>query len=193
MSRSIPIPGPSSAAGRIATAGLILALAMFGWPHPAAAQAGTPGQEPACAKVDADLPAGLAGWADKVDVTSAAAAADLPKAMITPGRASRVALHATREVTYPVQPEKPGGSVAHGGLLAFSISQPGAYRIALSSGAWIDVIRDGQPQISTAHGRGPACSTIRKMVDFSLQPGRYLLQISANADAEIGVLVTRAP
>ena len=55
------------------------------------------------------------------------------------------------------------------------------------------MIKDGQPQISTAHGHGPACSTIRKMVDFSLQPGRYVLQISANAEAEISVLVTRAP
>jgi hypothetical protein len=174
-------------------AAFTLALTVFGMPLPATAQAEMSAQGPACATVDADLPAALASWPAKVDVVSAVAAADLSKAVIVIGQAARVSLHGTREVTYPVQPEKPGGSVAHGGLLAFSINQPGAYRVALSTGAWIDVIRDGQPQRSTAHGHGPACSTIRKMVNFNLQPGHYILQISANADAEISVLVTPAP
>ena len=193
MSPCISIPRRSSAGGLIGTIAFTLALTIVAMPLPAAAQSEMAAQGPACATTDTSLPPALAAWPTKVEMSSAASVADLPKAVVVTGQAARVSLHGTRDVAYPVQPEKPGGSVAHGGLLAFSIDQPGAYRVALSSGAWIDVIKDGQSQISTAHGHGPACSTIRKMVDFTLQPGRYVLQISANADAEISVLVTRAP
>ena len=102
-----------------------------------------------------------------------------------------VSLLPTPSVHYPLQPEKPGGSVSHGGLLGFTITEAGTYRIALGSAAWIDVVRGGKPVTSTAHGHGPACSTIRKMVDFPLMPGRYILQVSANAGAGLPVLVTR--
>jgi hypothetical protein len=146
-----------------------------------------------CAATDAALPPALASWTAKVDLVSAASAADLPQARIALGQAARVTLHGTRDVAYAVQPEKPGGSVAHGGLLTFTIAEAGSYRVGLSSGAWIDVLKDGQAQVSTAHGHGPACSTLRKMVDFNLRPGVYELQISANADPEIGVLVVKAP
>jgi hypothetical protein len=47
--------------------------------------------------------------------------------------------------------------------------------------------------MSTAHSRGPECSTLRKMVDFPLQPGRYVLQVSANADARLPILLARRP
>jgi hypothetical protein len=148
---------------------------------------------PVCAITDASLPSSFASWITKVDLVSATSAADLSRAPILPGLAVTVALHATREISYPTQPEKPGGSVAHGGLLALTIAQAGTYRIALSSGAWIDLIEDGKAQASTNHGHGPPCSTIRKVVDFSLKPGLYTLEVSANASPEIGVLVTKAP
>ena len=144
--------------------------------------------------MDTALPAEFASWPAKVAVVSAVSAGELSNAMIAPGRAASVTLHGTREVTFPVQPEKPGGSVAHAsGLLAFSIDQPGTYRIAISSGAWLDVIKDGQALISTSHWRGPACSTVRKMVEFALQPGPYALQISANPDPIIGPPSSRGP
>ena len=69
----------------------------------------------------------------------------------------------------------------------------GTYRVALSSGAWIDLVRDGEPVASTAHGHGPNCTGVRKMVDFPLTPGRYTLQLGANGEAEMRVLVARLP
>lgn len=90
---------------------------------------------------------------------------------------------------YVVPPEKPGKPATHGGLASFTVATPGTYRVALGAGAWVDVVRDGKAVASVAHGHGPACSTIRKMVDFRLTPGRYLLQIAGNADPVIPVMV----
>jgi hypothetical protein len=48
--------------------------------------------------------------------------------------------------------------------------------------------KDGAGVISSAHGHGPDCTGIRKMVDFALTPGRYTVQISANAAPQITVM-----
>ena len=40
--------------------------------------------------------------------------------------------------------------------------------MGLSAGAWIDVVKDGAQVASSAHGHGPACSTLRKQVAFEL-------------------------
>ena len=146
-----------------------------------------------CAATDQGLPPALAAWTSKAAPTAATAAPGLDAAKLIAGQAATVTLHPTREVSYVTQPEKPGGSVAHGGMLALNIAEAGTYQVSLNSGAWIDVLKDGVAQTSGAHGHGPACSTIRKMVDFSLPPGRYVIQISANADPKIAIMVSRHP
>lgn len=112
---------------------------------------------------------------------------------IAVGEAVRLSLLPTPQVRYPVRPEKPGGSVSFGGLLRLDVIEAGTYRVALASAAWIDLVRDGKALSSGAHGRGPECTGIRKMVDFQLTPGRYTLQIAANGEAETRVLVARLP
>lgn len=159
----------------------------------AGASASAQEARPACAQMDADLPPELAAWSQRTDVVSAAAAADLAKAELTPGRAVTAALHPTREVAYLAQPEKPGGSVAHGGLFRLRIGAAGTYRVVLGSGAWIDLLKDGQPVVSSAHAPGPACSTARKTVEFPLERGDYVLQVSANADPKLAILVIPRP
>ncbi|WP_287458654.1 homogentisate 1,2-dioxygenase [Sphingomonas sp.] len=168
----------------------IWAAAMMAMTAPAAS-AQTP---PACsAEAKPALPAALAGWATPAPLAAATDRDGVARATLVPGKAATVTLLPTPTVHYPLQPEKPGGSVSHGGLLAFPIARAGGYRVALGSAAWIDVVRDGKAVVSTAHGHGPACSTIRKMVDFSLEPGDYVLQISANATAELTVLIAPLP
>ena len=172
----------------LALAGVLLA--------PAAASAQMAPAAPAlaaCAAMDAELPAELAGWTAKTPLVASKIAADLPKASLTPGTAFLATLPSTPDVTYVVQPEKPGGSVSHGGLFDLTIASPGTYVIALGTGAWIDVLKDGAPQMSTTHGRGPACTTLRKMVTFDLQPGAYVVQISANGPAELPIMVAKRP
>ena len=147
----------------------------------------------ACAAVDTALPASLAAWTAKGELASAAAAADLPRAALAPGQAVKLALHPTAEVAYVTQPEKPGGSVSKGGMAQVEIKEAGTYRIALGAGAWLDVLKDGHPVTSVAHAPGVPCSTIRKMVDFPLEPGAYIIQVSANADPVLAILVARQP
>lgn len=133
----------------------------------------------------------LAPWASPEAIAAAGDAHRQPALAV--GQAARVTLLPTPQVHYPLRPEKPGGSVSYGGLIGVAVSQPGTYRVALSSGAWIDLVRDGKAVTSTAHGPGPACTGVRKMVDFPLTPGRYTLQIGANGEARMAVLVARLP
>lgn len=75
--------------------------------------------------------------------------------------------------------------------LTLEIAEAGTYGVALDQGAWIDVGRDGEALRSTAHGHGPACSTIRKIVDFALQPGRYTITLSRTQAVSVRLLVVR--
>jgi hypothetical protein len=143
--------------------------------------------------MDANLPPELSAWTQRSELVSAARSGDLGTAVLTPGQAVDARLHPTREVAYVTQPEKPGGSVAHGGFLRLRIAAPGTYRIVLSSGAWIDVLKTGKPVASSAHAPGPACSTARKTVEFPLVRGDYVLQVSANADPTLAILVLQRP
>ncbi|WP_232476227.1 homogentisate 1,2-dioxygenase [Flavisphingomonas formosensis] len=169
---------------------VILAALML----PAAAMAQeTPEARPDCSTARPAFPAALAGWSSPSPLAAAARSSDLGKATIVPGNAFTVALRSTGDVRYAIRPEKPGGSVSYGGMLRFTIAEAGTYRIALGSGAWVDVVRDGTSVQSTAHGHGPICTGIRKMVDFSLTPGRYILQIAANGAPSLALMLARLP
>lgn len=135
----------------------------------------------------------LAAWTSPVPLPAAGSAKQVRRSNLPVGQAATVTLRRTPEVRYPLRPEKPGGSVSYGGLIGIEVATAGTYRVALGSGAWIDLVRDGKAVVSIAHGHGPACSGIRKMVDFPLEPGRYTLQLAANGAPEIGVLVVRIP
>jgi hypothetical protein len=146
-----------------------------------------------CPATPATLPPELTGWAGRAPILAATDASGLAAATLMPGKGADVSLKPTPEVHYPLRPSHPGGSVSSGGLLAFEVATAGTYRVAIGSGAWIEVVRDGASLQSTAHGHGPACSGIGKMVDFPLTQGRYMLEIAGNGAPSIAVLVTRVP
>ncbi len=144
-----------------------------------------PSAKPACSANVA--PSGeLAPWTSPVAVKAGSETA--AAAALSIGRAANVTLLSTPDVHYALRPEKPGGSVSYGGLLALDVPQAGTYRIALSTAAWLDVVGKNGALRSTAHGHGPDCTGIRKMVDFVVAPGRYTVQISANGTPQITVL-----
>lgn len=147
---------------------------------------------PTCA-TPAELPAALAGWRNATPMQAAADAKGASRTALEPGKAVTLALRPTPAVAYPLRPAKPGGSVSYGGLASFTVKEAGTWRVALGSGAWVDVVKGGKAETSTAHGHGPDCSGIRKMVDYSLKPGRYTLQLAANGEENLTVLVTRLP
>lgn len=178
------------------TAAMVAAAVLASHPGAVSAQPMAQGMEhaaPDCAVVKVALPPELAGWSARVPATAAKDKAGLARAAFPIGRAVDAALTPTAELRYVLRPEKPGGSVSYGGLFGLSIVTAGTYRVALGAGAWIDMVKGGKAIASTGHGHGPDCSGIRKMVDFPLTPGRYVLQLAANGAQSLPVMVTRLP
>jgi hypothetical protein len=75
--------------------------------------------------------------------------------------------------------------------LLLVITEAGTYGVALDQNAWVDVARDGASLHSNGNGHGPACSSIRKIVDFQLLPGRYTLTLSRTQAPTVRLLVVR--
>lgn len=148
---------------------------------------------PVCAAMDTALPPGLADWNGKAPLATATGDTDIAKAAIRLGKGYEASLLNTPKVAFSVQPEKPGGSVAHAGLFAFTVETAGAYTVALSTPAWIDVLENGKAVEPTSFGHGPECTTIRKMVVFPLQPGKHVLQVSGNAAPAMKLMVAKKP
>jgi len=145
-------------------------------------------------------PAGeLAPWAQARAMPAAHTAAELPQATLAIGQAARLALAPAAETAYVLPPERAAPPATFGGMVRFSVAQPGTYRVALGTAAWIDVVTGGGTVAgggavpSSAHGHGPACTGIRKIVDFALQPGDYTIQLSGSAAPEATLLVAAKP
>ncbi|WP_230772312.1 hypothetical protein [Sphingomonas sp. Leaf4] len=138
-----------------------------------------------CPATPAPLPAELRSWTRPTAVT---AGADAARAMrIRPGETVRATLLPRSGVRFAFLPPKGAG---HAGLFGITVERAGRYKIALGDRAWIDMIRDGAPLPSVAHGHGLACSGIAKLVEFDLRPGRYLVQITGSATRQITLLAT---
>ena len=146
-----------------------------------------------CPATPAPLPAALSGWAAPKPLAAAKTIEAASGTLLKIGEAADLALSPTPEVSYGLRPERPGGSVSHGGMATIAVETEGTYRVAIDSPAWLDVVADGKSLESVGHGHGPDCSGIRKMVDFKLTPGRYLLQIVGNGSPKLRVLVTSVP
>ena len=145
----------------------------------------------ACPAKAVPLPAELEGWTRRRPVRAGArvkAATTLPL-----GAGITAMLLPMPAVTYAVRPEKPGTPANRGGMFAFNVFNSGRYRVALGAAAWIDVLSGSSPATSVAHSRGPDCTGIRKMVDFDLKPGRYLLQVAGNASPTLSLMIVRVP
>lgn len=151
--------------------------------------AATPVQAVLCADRPATQAAELKGWASAKPAM--AAESDNVAKLLPLGSGVIATLLPTPKVGYAVRPEKPGDADSRGGIFAFNAPAAGRYRIALGSGVWIDVLSGTMPVTSVAHGHGPACSTIRKTVEFDLKPGRYLLQVAGSRTDALRMMVSR--
>jgi len=148
---------------------ILLALMLQAAPAPA----------PVCTATVAP-PAGLEAW------TPVPAIAKGPIAI---GKGAALQLQPVDTVAFAPMPSRAPKPGSFGGSYRFEVTTAGTYRIALGAAAWIDVIRDGKSLASVAHTEGPACSGIRKIVDFTLAPGRYTLQLSGAKEVPMRVLI----
>jgi hypothetical protein len=126
------------------------------------------------------LPAWLGAWAMPSPLNG----------LLRPGNAVTVSLQPITGVTTIVPPRPArNGAATRGARIDLEITSAGTYGIALDGGAWIELVRGTEALRSANHGHGPDCSTVRKIVDFQLTPGRYVIQLSGTDASEARLLV----
>lgn len=159
---------------------------------PLAAQ-GAPHAEPGCATIsDANLPADFAAWAKPAEALQAAA--DRAAPVLPLGQPVDLVLKPSADVQFAAAPEqKRAPENAHAGLVKLKIPAEGIWRVAASGPVWIDMLSAGGPVASTNHGRMAPCTSLRKVVEFPLTAGEYLLQLSGNPGPELRLMVARKP
>ncbi len=116
------------------------------------------------------------------------------------GRTVELTAIPVANVRLAIQPTRPlsGSHFASG---TFTVKTAGTYSVAAGGvdapvrPLWLDVAgADGKPLKSAAHGHGAACTSITKVVDFTLSPGRYtFLATGLTSAAPVRVLVVRKP
>ena len=147
-----------------------IALALF------FAQAGPAAPAPQCDAGRVAMPASLVGWSDTGTPGAIGKAFTVAGADPTTIRGLRV------------------GEVSRAGnaaLVPFEVTSDATYRVALSDKAWVDVVTGNRVVKSVAHGHGPACSGIAKVVDFPLKRGRYALHLTGITAPSVRVLIAR--
>ena len=177
---------------RLTLLAVTLGLATLGPVH---AQQQIQGQAPApkCPEEAQPIPADLAAWSARSPIAAAADPAHLPQAVLSLGKGVDAKLLPTPAVTYALRPVKPGGKVSSGGIFQITLDHAGVYRVALDTRAWIDVVVAGKAAESLGHTGGPACSGMRKIVDYALPAGTHVIQLSAAEAAQSAILVTEKP
>jgi hypothetical protein len=136
--------------------------------------------------VEGVIPPELAGWRAMVPASAARNPVAIPV-----GTGVRAKLLPGGDVVYPVAPAKKGAPGTSGGVFVFEVARAGRYRVALGAGAWIDVVQGSTVLQSKAHGHGPQCSPVRKMVDFDLAAGRHLLELSGAPSGTLALMVAK--
>jgi len=121
---------------------------------------------PACPPVNA-----ASVWPDGAPLTT--------DGKLTPGTPAQVTL-------------RPDGEGKRAGSASVAVVTAGIYEVSLGSAIWIDLATGGAVLASTGHGHGPACSGIRKIVRFDMQPGTYEVRLSRSDRDTVQVMVNLA-
>ena len=108
------------------------------------------------------------------------------------GKRHDVRLHPQHEVTLAARPAKPMlDDAATAGLLHFTVPADGRYRVAITTGHWIDVVDAGEVVASVDFQGRRGCPLVHKIVEFELEAGRDLvLQFAGGSVDEAGVVIT---
>lgn len=170
---------------------IVAAMVLTALAAPALAQA----QASECSTIsDSNLPDDLAGWATEPIAVTAASSADVSVPQLAPARRASVTLHPADSVALALPPEQTRTpDNAHAGLLAFRVEADGIWRVSAAKGVWIDVLAGGERIRSAAFGQFAPCTSIRKVVEFRLVAGDYILQLSGNPGASVDVMISPKP
>jgi len=140
------------------------------------AAAAAAGAQPTCARIEPV--AGFEGWGKPAGST------------LAPGREAALTLKPATQLQYKPALARPAKAGTFGGFFPINLAKAGHVRIALSAGAWADLVHKGDRLKLAGHGHAPACSGIAKIVEYDLQPGSYWLQLSEAKSPTINVMVS---
>ena len=95
-------------------------------------------------------------------------------------------------VTYSAQPMKPTlNDSAQGGLVRFHTAKAGLYRVAITTGHWVDVVDGDTPIKSKDFSGSRECPRPHKIVEFELPANKDLvLQFSGSTDRSVVASIT---
>jgi hypothetical protein len=125
-------------------------------------------------------------------ITAGARADSAPA--LSADRLYRLALAEESKVTFAATPErKRAGERPYAGLARLHIRVAGTYRVALSRPFWIDIVQDGKLVSSAGFTGSHGCDAPRKIVQYALQAGDYVLQVSGPDSPDVNLTLTAAP
>jgi hypothetical protein len=130
--------------------------------------------------------------ASPVTVTAGVRADSAPA--LTADRLYRLALTEESKVTFAATPERKRASErTYAGLARLRVRVAGTYRVALSRPFWIDIVQDGKLISSAGFTGSHGCDAPRKIVQYTLQAGDYVLQVSGPDSPDVDLTLSAAP
>jgi hypothetical protein len=113
---------------------------------------------------------------------------------ITPDTLYELLLAPREQVQLPVPPGKKNlAEPSFAGLARLSIHSAGSYRVSVSQPFWVDMV-SGKMLIASSDFAGRhGCAAPNKIVQFDLQPGTFLLQLSGGSTPRVRLSLTRVP
>jgi hypothetical protein len=126
-------------------------------------------------------------------VESGREAATAPE--IEPGKLYVVSLHGQQQIRFAAPREsKAPDPTKTGGMLRFTVAEPGSYRVSVDANFWVDVALDGKA-LSTLDFRSVReCPGPRKIVTYNLPVGAELLvQLIDASQTSVRLTVTPVP
>jgi hypothetical protein len=96
--------------------------------------------------------------------------------LIESGKLYAVALHAQQQVRFEAPRESKAADPARtGGMLKFTVAEPGGYRVSVDANFWVDVAMDGKALPTMDFRSVRECPGPRKIVSYNLPVGAELL------------------
>lgn len=109
-------------------------------------------------------------------------------------RLYELTLAPNEQVRLPAPNQKAhGAGTGSAGLVRLQVTKAGSYRISVGSQMWVDLASGsmliGSSDFAGQHG----CDAPHKIVQYDLQPGVFVLQLSGGSGDHVRVAVTRGP
>lgn len=105
----------------------------------------------------------------------------LMKFALKPGTAVGIGLVPRGQVTLSSGQVRKG----YGGLAALDVTRAGTLRVILSNKTYVDLVRGGKVMTLAAKSHAQDCPGARKTLEFVVEPGRYLIELSGSPEPSV--------